>query len=260
MGHFKDQAKRLRDRLKASGIDIPMALSLETVAAVHNKPHWDALAPLDKGMSEDVAQPVRRAIDEIPFDLNGRPGASPASRPVHILVDGTMGAGKTTLAMLLADHFSGRGCKPIVPLLFHTSDGNSHPENAALAIKRLADLPISPCAIIVVDDLEVADEATVGRILALLHAAVAAGHSLIMTTQDASELNRQMALAAGETQMNWPAFRGIGFFLQSTLSPKVDLDHSAVCLPLPRRNSARRGRPRKPRPSMLPGDGALPSS
>lgn len=48
MGLYKTQAARLRSRLKDAGIDIPLALSLEAIAAAHGRPNWDSLAPLDR--------------------------------------------------------------------------------------------------------------------------------------------------------------------------------------------------------------------
>lgn len=215
MGQFKEQAKRLRERLKSSGIEIPVALSLETIAAIHQKPHWDALAPMDKALVSSV-QVTQRAIDEIPFDFRSTPGIQVGpltEKPVHIIVLGSIGTGKTTTAMLLADHFSGRGSKPIVPVLLHTPDHNTLEHNTAEAIRRLSELRASPAGVIVVDDLELAENQSRREILTLLHDASVAGHSLIITTNDSRTLMGWMREVRGGKRLRWPIFRGLCFFI-----------------------------------------------
>lgn len=99
MGEYKSQAKRLRARLKASGVDIPVALSLEGVAAMHGKKNWDELAPLDGASGTSPA----KLLETFQYHGVHDAGGPPANGMGAITsIQGVAGAGKTRLACAMA--------------------------------------------------------------------------------------------------------------------------------------------------------------
>ncbi len=89
---LKDQAKRLRARLAADGIEIKQSLSLELLAAVHGKANWDTLSatadPLLTQTAHSSAQPAPSIASYTQF-----PPTKPA--PSITAIVGPSGTGKS---------------------------------------------------------------------------------------------------------------------------------------------------------------------
>lgn len=85
----------MRARLKQAGIEIPLSLSLEAIASVHDRQCWDALAPLDSAKSEPLAYQY--------FGVHSQSiSAAPANLGWITVIQGPMGYGKTMLGCAMA--------------------------------------------------------------------------------------------------------------------------------------------------------------
>lgn len=168
MGEYKSQARRLRDRLKMSGVQIPVSLSLEAIAAVHGRKSWDEVAPSDK-----QPEPQVEATVEV-----GSAAQAPSPAPKRLtLIFGDIGRGKSFLAQALAREHQSRGRE--APLCFsadHWKPEGDLPSAMKSQIESIKDWTSrhSQKGVLVIDEFDSLKESSqVEFLAAILDAAIA---------------------------------------------------------------------------------------